>query len=261
MYNSYGELCTEVYEISKPVGFSYQDVLYYIERLQQIDKKELLEVACGSGRVLIPLLQKGFKVDGIDYSSAMLDSCRKACKALDFNPVLLERNMSSFNLNQNYEAIIIPGGSIQLIELREDLIHALKCYYAHLKHDGIIIMDILLQTDFTSHSVRTRLWENSKNEVITLEEKRIELDIVNQRTISLLKYEKWKDGALLQTELQRLSMSWYGIYEFQLLLESIGFVDVTISANYDYKSIPENGDSIITYEARKSEDHKRKEFI
>ena len=254
MYHSYGELCTEVYEISKPVGSSYQDVQYYTERLQQLDKKELLEVACGSGRVLIPLLQKGFEVDGIDYSSAMLDSCRKACKALDLNPNLLERNMSLFHLNKTYEAIIIPGGSIQFMESREDLIQALKCYYTHLKYEGIIMIDILLQTDFASHLVKTRLWENNKNEVITLEEKRIELDIVNQRTISLLKYEKWKDGALLQTELQRLAMSWYGIYELQLLLESIGFVDVTISASYKYKSIPENGDSIITYEARKSGD-------
>lgn len=251
MYNSYGELCTEVYEISKPVGNRYQDVDYYAERLQQKSKQEILEVACGSGRVLIPLLQKGFKIEGIDYSKVMLDSCSKTCEKLGVQAVLFEKNMDDFKLNRTYEAIIIPGGSIQLIEWRKDLISALKCYYDHLKKEGMLMIDLLLPKDFTPHVSKTRLWENSKNEAITLEEKRVELDLINQRTVSLLKYEKWKNGELLQTELQRLAMSWYGLYEFQLLLESVGFVDVTVSADYKYKSIPKHAGSIITYEAKK----------
>lgn len=55
MYSSYGELCTEVYDLSKPLGKYYRDIEYYKERLADV-KGKVLEVGCGSGRVLIPLL-------------------------------------------------------------------------------------------------------------------------------------------------------------------------------------------------------------
>lgn len=71
MYRSYGELCTEVYDLSKPLGHSFGDVEYYLERLSNV-RGNVLEVGCGSGRVLIPLLQAGISIDGLDHSDAML---------------------------------------------------------------------------------------------------------------------------------------------------------------------------------------------
>jgi ubiquinone/menaquinone biosynthesis C-methylase UbiE len=251
MFNSYGELCTEVYKLSKPIGFSYGDIEYYTDRLKKMKRSEVLEVACGSGRVLIPLIQEGLSIDGIDNSKLMLDSCREKCSELGFSAVLFEGDMCKFKLSKRYEAIIIPGGSIQLIESRNDLISALKCYHDHLKVNGILMIDTFLQTEFTSSSSKTRLWENGNNEVITLEEKRVDVDLINQRVISLLKYEKWKDGELVKTELQRLPLSWYGVQEFKLILENAGFADITISGNYKYGAAPEDASRMITYEARK----------
>lgn len=250
MLNSYGELCTEVYELSKPVGFTFGDIEYYSERLKGITGK-ILEVACGSGRVLIPLLQAGLRVEGIDNSGSMLESCRKKCRELGIDPILFEGDMSRFQLDDAYEAIIIPGGSLQLIEKREDFINALKCYYDHLADGGVFMADISLQTDFDTNVVKTRLWETDNHETITLEEKQIEVNFIEQRTVSLLKYEKWKNGELIQSELQRFPLSWYGLQEFSLLLEQAGFSEIIVSGNYEYGAAPQNADHMITYEARK----------
>ena len=80
MFSFYSTLCTELYDYTKPVGYSLNgDIEYYKERLKDC-RGRILEAAVGSGRVIIPLLEAGFKVDGIDYSPEMLDSCRKRCK-------------------------------------------------------------------------------------------------------------------------------------------------------------------------------------
>lgn len=76
MYNFYSKLSTEVYDLDKPIGRSFGNVEYYRERLKNVRGK-ILEPAVGTGRILIPLLEEGFDVDGIDYSPDMLELCRK----------------------------------------------------------------------------------------------------------------------------------------------------------------------------------------
>ena len=249
MYSSYGELCTEVYDLSKPLGYSFGDVEYYKERLSDI-KGKVLEVGCGSGRVLIPLLQSGVQIDGLDNSGAMLDSCRRRCSELGLNPLLYDGEMHDFYLKNKYEAIIIPSGSFQLIEGREQAISALRHFNNYLTPGGLLIMDLFIPTEFNTNLISTRTWNTPNNEVIILEEKRIEVNLLEQRTVSLLKYEKWKNGKLLQTELQRFPLSWYGNHEFSLLLESVGYQDIRISADYKYGETPTKAGQMITYEAK-----------
>ncbi|MCZ2992153.1 class I SAM-dependent methyltransferase, partial [Acinetobacter baumannii] len=68
-----------------------------------------------------------------------------------------------------------------------------------------------------------------------------------------LKYEKWSKGQLVQTELQRFALRWYGIEEFILLLESIGFSNITRSTEYVYEKEPSNANQTITFEAVRKE--------
>jgi len=127
MYRSYGELCTEVYDLSKPLGHSTGDVEYYIERLSGVQGK-VLEIGCGSGRVMIPLLQAGISIDGLDHSDEMLNSCRRRCDELNLTSKLIKDEMHNFELDGQYDAIIIPAGSFQLIEGREQAITTLQHY-------------------------------------------------------------------------------------------------------------------------------------
>lgn len=253
MYSSYGELCTEVYDLSKPLGHSFGDVEYYLERLSNV-KGNVLEVGCGSGRVLIPLLQAGIVIDGLDNSEAMLDSCRRRCSELNLTPKLIKGEMHEFTLANQYDAIIIPAGSFQLIEGRGQAITTLNHLYSTLAPGGRLIMDLFIPTDFDTNSISTRTWSTPNNEVIVLEEKNIEVNFHEQKIVSLLKYEKWKEGKLINSELQRLPLSWYGNYEFNLLLEKSGFQEIIISADYKFKSIPTNAGQMITYEAIKAEE-------
>lgn len=249
MFSYYSTLCTEVYDFTKPVGYSLDgDIEYYQERLKTCQGR-ILEAGVGSGRFIIPLLEAGYTVDGIDYSPEMLDSCRKRCEERGLTPNLYEGKLQEFSLPINYEAIIIPTGSFCLIEKREDSLEALKSFYKHLVLGGRLIVDLQFPHAWKTGSISTSTFSLPNGDGITMESKSIEMDWLNQFTLSYIKYEKWRQGKLIQSELQRFALRWYGIEEFKLILESIGFTDITCSADYVYQNQPSSAGQIITFEA------------
>ncbi|MBA4537144.1 class I SAM-dependent methyltransferase [Bacillus aquiflavi] len=251
MFSYYGKLSTELYDFTKPVGQSIDgDIEYYVERLQNVEGK-VLEAGVGSGRVMIPLLEKGFVVDGIDDSPYMLGSCRERCAKRGLTPQLYEMRIENFQLPDQYEAIIMPTGSFCLIDNHEDSIRALTCFKSHLVPGGRIIIDLLLPNNFKAGEITTETFALPNGEGITMESKSIEIDWVHQRTKTYLKYEKWKNGKLIDTELQEFILRWYGIEEFRLILEQIGFRNISCSSGYVYNKYPTNPKEVITFEAYK----------
>ncbi|SDS84758.1 Ubiquinone/menaquinone biosynthesis C-methylase UbiE [Paenibacillaceae bacterium GAS479] len=250
-FSYYGELCTEVYDLTKKTGQSIDgDIEYYRDRLKHC-KGRILEAMVGSGRVIIPLLESGLIVDGVDYSPEMLASCRQRCEESGLAAQLYEADLQELSLSDKYEAIIIPGGSFLLIEQREMSMKVLKRFYEHLQPGGRLILDLFLpDSNFECGPFGGASTFNLPDgDIITMEGKLVEADLYHQYKVSYLKYEKWRNGALIQTELQRFALRWYGVEEFKLILESIGFSDVTVSADFEYGKAPTNGKQKYVYEA------------
>lgn len=248
MLNYYGRLSSEVYDMDKPVGHSFGDIEFYADRLKSCNGS-ILEPATGTGRMLIPLLEKGFHVEGFDSSEDMLGICHENCKKRGLDPKLFEEKMESFSLDTKYEAIIVPTGTFLLLYKRADSIKALKNFYKHLSDGGRLIVDIFLQNKISTGIVSTRTWECSNGDIITLENKMVEVDYINQYTISHGRYEKWRNGVLLQTELEHFPLRWYGVEEFRLVLESVGFKVIKISSDYKLGKYPSSSEDMITFEA------------
>lgn len=248
MLGYYSKLSSEVYDIDKYVGLSFGDVEFYSDRLASCTGN-ILEPGVGTGRILIPLLEKGLKIDGFDVSKDMIKICRNNCKKRGLNPKLFEGNMESVSLETEYEAVIVPTGTFLLLHKREDSLNALKNFYNHLSDGGRLIIDIFLQTDLTIGNVSTRTWETQDGGMITLESKIVEVDYISQYTISHNRYERWNNGELTQTELERFPLRWYGVEEFKTILKQIGFEDIIISADYKHGKYPESSTQTITFEA------------
>ncbi|MBO0995888.1 class I SAM-dependent methyltransferase [Bacillus sp. SD088] len=249
MFSHYGKLSTELYDHTKPLGQSINgDIDYYLNRLKNVDGR-VLEAGVGSGRCLIPLLEKGLIVDGIDYSPDMLQSCRNRCQQRELTPELYEMRLEDFTLPHQYQAIIMPTGTFCLIESREKAVMVLENFKQHLASGGRIIVDLLLPYDFKEGASTTEVFSLPNGEGMTLESKSVHINWVVQRTTTLLKYEKWRAGHLLATELQELQLSWYGVEEFTLLLKELGYQNIICSSNYVHGRYPTDPDEIITFEA------------
>jgi SAM-dependent methyltransferase len=137
----YGLLCTEVYDLDKPVGHSFGDVEYYSHQLAGVTGR-ILEPAAGTGRILIPLLEAGLCVEGIDTSAEMLAACRENCAGRGLDPVLRQADMTSYVEAGAFAAIIIPAGSITLLDGGPATRRALAAFGQSLVPGGRLIVDI-----------------------------------------------------------------------------------------------------------------------
>lgn len=252
MFKNYGPLATDVYELTKPVGSDLNgDIAYYTERLTGVSGK-ILEAGVGTGRVLLPLLTAGFDVEGVDQSEDMLKQCRTHLMTSGFETSLYTDDLATFSIKDTlYEAIIMPTATFCLIETEEKAWETLANFYRHLEVGGRVIIDLDIPFYPEVDEIITSTHPISRNEGITLERKIIDIDWLEQHIISYLKYEKWRDGQLIETELQRFLLRWYGLNEFSLMLEKVGFKNIVISSDYDYDVPPVTSNQLITFEATK----------
>ncbi|MHB1526310.1 MAG: class I SAM-dependent methyltransferase [Candidatus Dormibacteria bacterium] len=246
MSGSYGTLATEVYDLDKPIGHSFGDVEYYGRLLAGLPGR-ILEPAVGTGRMLIPLLEAGVEVEGIDKSEEMLAVCRQHCRERHLDPVLRLADMTTFSQPGAYAAVIIPTGSITLLDGRGATLQALACFRECLQPGGRLLVDIP-PPQLVVQAEPMRRWRRDPY-LWTLQTQHIEYDEAANQTTRWLRYEKWQDGALIASELQPFCLQHWSIGEFQQLLGETGFGDVTVTADYCEHRAPGRTSEVWTFQA------------
>jgi SAM-dependent methyltransferase len=108
----------------------------YIERFGE----PALDVACGTGRLLVPYLHAGLDVDGCDLSSDMLDMCRERAEREHLKPNLYVQAVHELNLPRKYRTITFCGG-FGLGGYRVHDMESLRRMHDHLEPGGVLIMD------------------------------------------------------------------------------------------------------------------------
>src|SRR5262249_41021969 len=105
---------------------------------------KILELACGSGRVLLPLAQEGYELTGVDSSAKMLEIAQQRLqeKKLTGHCQLVKQDMRSLQLEQKYRLAIIALGSFGHIATRKDQRSTLAAIRAHLSPSATLILDI-----------------------------------------------------------------------------------------------------------------------
>jgi ubiquinone/menaquinone biosynthesis C-methylase UbiE len=97
------------------------ELAFYLElaALARHEGRDVLEIACGTGRVTIPLAREGARVTGLELCPEMLRMTRERSGAI---PLIrwVQADMRSFDLGQQYGLVIIPGHSFQFMLTPED---------------------------------------------------------------------------------------------------------------------------------------------
>jgi 2-polyprenyl-3-methyl-5-hydroxy-6-metoxy-1,4-benzoquinol methylase len=101
----------------------------------------VLEIACGSGLVTIPIAAQGLEVTGVDLARPMLEHARKKAEAQRLNIRWVEADARSFDLGMQYQFIFITGNAFQAFLHREDQEALFTCVKRHLLPDGIFAFE------------------------------------------------------------------------------------------------------------------------
>jgi ubiquinone/menaquinone biosynthesis C-methylase UbiE len=101
----------------------------------------ILEIACGTGRMTIPLAQVGAAITGLDLSPAMLEVARRKSARLS-QIRWVEAGMRNFDLGEQFDLILSPGHSFQFMLTADEQLECLETLKRHLAPGGILIIHI-----------------------------------------------------------------------------------------------------------------------
>ena len=193
----------------------------------------MLELACGTGRILVPTLEKGIDIEGVDISGEMLNFCRQKLEEKYLSTTLYEMDMVDFDTGKQYRNIFIAGASFRLLDDLNQAMASLETIYRHLEPGGMFVCDLhnpvmdqrshenniwrLGPTAFNDKGERFWYWWCS------------EYDLLEQLELFRTKYELYKDERLVETVMAKgIYLRWYGKFEFKAMLEKVGFVNIDI---------------------------------
>jgi SAM-dependent methyltransferase len=142
-YNEY-ELIAELYDYVEPYR-QRPDVAFFVEAARE-SSGAVLEVGCGTGRVLIPTARAGVEITGLDLSTNMLAVCRRRLESepeeVRNRVQLVQADMRKFDIPAQFHLATLPFRPFQHLTTVEDQLACLSSIRRHLVEGGRVILDV-----------------------------------------------------------------------------------------------------------------------
>jgi len=195
-----------------------------------------LEIGCGSGRLLLPLLAAGYPVEGLELSQDMLELCRLNSSGLGLRPVLHQGDMTTFDPGRRYVSILVPAFTLQLAE---NPAAALARFAALLEPRGSLYLTTFQPFAEIDGELPQNEWYPDHE--ATLPDGRYAavhtfhtLDLPRRILRRRHRYAIISpDGEILETHESDQTLRWFGRNELDELLQTAGFTIRTVIADFD----------------------------
>jgi SAM-dependent methyltransferase len=102
----------------------------------------LLELACGTGRLSLPLAKAGHAVTGLDLGAAMLARAREKAAAAKLAVEWIQADVRDFSLGRRFPLILFPYNSIEHLHDEASLRAMFACVKRHLAPGGRFVLDL-----------------------------------------------------------------------------------------------------------------------
>ena len=221
-----------------------------------------LDVACGTGRLLIPYLRAGFDVDGCDVSPDMIALCREKMEREGLSTTLFVQSMHELDPPHTYRTIFVCGG-FGLGSTRKQDIEALGRFFENLKPGGTLVLD---NENPYSPDYPWRSWRKEEGAGLprplkpleeaerrrgsdgaeyALESRLLDLDPLEQFATYEMRAGMWRNGELVQEEEHHLRINFYFKNELLLLLERAGFTDIVVHGDHREEAPTRDSDFLV----------------
>jgi ubiquinone/menaquinone biosynthesis C-methylase UbiE len=214
------------------------DLLFYRE-LARRSGGSLLELMCGSGRVLIPLAEDGFTITGVDISPAMLARTRARIDESDLadRATLIEGDVTTVALPEaHFDLAFVAVNSFMHLEAVKDQLAALENVRRALKRKGSLVLDLFNPDPVAISREDNRL---SLDRSYKLDGKQvqkfvaIDSDMATQISHVTYIYDETDLQGVLHRRIMQFKMRWFYRYELDHLLNRAGFNLRAVYGSYD----------------------------
>jgi len=211
----------------------------------------ILDLACGTGRILLPCLKAGMDIEGVDLFPSMLTRLREKASALGVSARVHQANMTSFRLPRRYALIFIVNNAFVHNLTTEDQLATLRTCREHLLPGGLLAFDTAfpgpgwvaapsgtremeLEVPHPKTGLPVRIWDTRT------------FDRVQQLQHSFNEIEMLdKQGKVIAVHPSKTTIRWIYKGEMELLLRMAGFGRWQILGDYDGRPLVNETDSMI----------------
>ena len=238
-YEYYG-MMAEFWDLFRGDTSTWEDRFFYLDVVKKYGQP-VLDVGCGTGRILLDFMQQGFDIDGVDNSPDMLARLHQKAEKLDLHPTVYQQEMTELSLPRKYQTILVPSSSFQLLLDASLPPVAMNRFYEHLLPGGVLAMPFMtlwkqgnpLESEYTREAMRpedgatVRRWQYS----------RFDPDTDLEHTID--RYEIVRDGKVTASEEHHQSPATRSYTQEQAvtLYREAGFNDIQVFHEFTFEPV------------------------
>lgn len=206
-----------------------------------------LDAGCGTGRLLIPLLQAGLDIDGCDISPDMLALCRQRAEVEGLAPTLYAQPMHDLDLPRHYRTIFLCG-SFGIGGSREYDAQALERLHAHLAPGGLLVLDTGVRTPSDAALAKwvrrkasqlPEAWpadgdrrRAANGDELELRTRRLSTDLTTRVRTTQIRVSLLREGTVIEEEEREIRICLHSTEELSEMLLSAGFSPPEIVEGY-----------------------------
>ena len=210
-------------------------VRFVKEKLQtyQVDGKNLLDLACGTGELSVRFAKEGFSVSGIDLSADMLAVAQAKAQEEGLHIPFFEQDMAKLEGHEEFDIIGVFCDSLNYLKSDADVIHTFSSVYNHLKDDGIFLFDVhstykishvfTKQTFADAEEHLSYIWNSFAGDLPNSVEHELSFFVLDEQTG---KYDRFDELHYQRT---------YSVQQYSVWLEQAGFEILEVSADFETK--------------------------
>jgi SAM-dependent methyltransferase len=233
------------------------DLSFYLQNIPS-PESQILELGCGTGRVLIPLAAKCGYTHGVDSSQAMLSICQEKLRDRgipDSKAQVELGNITQLNLGLKFDLIIAPFRVFQLLETDGDVNGYFQTVRAHLAKGGSSILNV-----FRPYLDRARLvreWPTDEERLswevpipggkITCHDRRSSMDADKLILYPDLIYRQFEGERVVDEVVLPLIMRCFYPEEFERLIENHGFKVINKWGGYSGEQYGEGPELVVQF--------------
>lgn len=213
-------------------------ILSFFEK-NNIKSGTVLDLACGTGSMSIPLIESGYNIIGIDCSKDMLEIASERLSNKSNNFSLLKTKMQNFKLSKKIDACICCLDSINHLNNKSDVQSTFENVYNSLKYNGLFIFDantvykhnnVLADNTFVFDEEDYYLvWDNEK---------------IDDRTVRILLDMFLYNGSSYDRLSEEFCETSYTVEELSQMLKDSGFENIKVYDELSLGKPKENSERI-----------------
>jgi SAM-dependent methyltransferase len=217
----------------------------------------ILELGCGTGRVLLPLVRQGYQVTGIDASPAMLDVARRklAAEKLTARATLVQQEILELDVDGRFNLAFAAINTFMHLATTDEQLAALDRIYQHLNPGGLLVLDLFnpdlgrlldLRGQLALEKVMTD--PDTGHRLMRFHTDKADL---GQQTIHVtFMVDEIDPQGHVQRTLFPFSIRYLFRYELELLLRHAGFEVEAIYGSYDLEEFSGDSEKMIAVARR-----------